>query len=103
MTEFSITANAVLPKDKVKNVKEFVTNATKQIGISVSFKEEKVETTNLVITFSVNAGKAIKELLRKSGAPENEINALSKIKSVVESTLGNIANNILQQLQGHQK
>ena len=83
----------------IKNVKNFIEKSTKNFGLDVEFKEDKAVLTDVTVTVKVSTQKIIKDLFKKTGADEKEVNALSKIPSVVVNLLRGILANILGNLQ----
>lgn len=98
MALFSISINVGIPTNQVEQTKEFITNGLKQFELETEFTETKVDVTNLEVKVSANTNKIVKNLLKKLGSAEEEINALSKVKSVVESAIAQATQFVMQQV-----
>lgn len=104
MTNFSIQTSVVIPKQYETHFKEQVTAFAKSFSIDCDVDtSETVEMTNAKVTLSVSAPKAIKQILKVTGVPEEELKVLSKVKSVCENAISFLFQKFIQQQQQNQQ
>lgn len=98
---FEIRFNLFVPTEQVAQVQDFTRNSLSKLKLDVDFPTSaETSFTNLTVAVSTSASKTIKNILKMIGAPDDEINKLSKIKSCVESALYQVIQPLVQQIQG---
>lgn len=96
---FDVTGSIIVTPETKDEAYRKIKERLDELDIKYETEEKQVQFTAINVTLKFSTIKAVKHLLKLVGAPEEELNYLAKVKSVVVATAKDLLNNLLSSIK----